>query len=627
MHAPTPWEVEPPDTAPAAFLGLRQALGFLLDHALFLGGGLVLGALAGLLLQANMTPVFESKGKFAIDELPYRAGGAPLDADSERELVQTLILSVPSREMEKSVARQLGVERSQVAFTEIDLPLRLTGAEPRVNLEVTATRNSRIGVITATSQSAEFAARAANAVLRELETLNRVAGRIKQTRVDLDLVEAKSKNLLDELVTLSTERINLEQENTELRDYTTRGLPLEAFSAFAKDATLNNLKTQLILVQSEYDSLASTRTRGAQLVGKRAELAGLRGQIAAHARGLAEALRSQLEISRTQEKNVQEELKAAQDAVKRLSEQCALLLQGYGDPAAAQNLGDEPAAQSNAVVIVDRASPGTRPIRPRLALNLLFGLLLGGVFGFGGATLRAVLDNRISTPSRVETLTGLPCLAALPRPRRASRGPRHIFTHAPFPLGLGFLRSWLIRSALGNNAARIVGFAPVSPDFSSSRTVADLAILLAEAEKRTLVVDLHLDHPAQPRLLGVTHARLAAWLASDDPVEDYIGYTTVRELAVLAAERRVPGVENLLSRRPLSETLPGILDKWDFILIDAPAITTDSALMLTLPAGSPLLLAADARRSRAESILQAARHARGPRWALDGVVLLNARAK
>jgi hypothetical protein len=49
--------------------------------------------------------------------------------------------------------------------------------------------------------------------------------------------------------------------------------------------------------------------------------------------------------------------------------------------------------------------------------------------------------------------------------------------------------------------------------------------------------------------------------------------------------------------------------------------------MLTLPAGSPLLLAADASRSRAESILQAARHARGPRWALDGVVLLNARAK
>jgi Mrp family chromosome partitioning ATPase len=390
---------------------------------------------------------------------------------------------------------------------------------------------------------------------------------------------------------------------------------------------LNNLKTQLILVESEYDSLASTRTRGPQLIGKRAELAGLRSQVAGHTRRLAEALRSQLEIFSTQEKNVQTELKVTQDTVKRLAEQSARLLQGYSDPATVQDLGDAPAVESNAVVIVDRASPGTRPIRPRLALNLLFGLLLGGVLGFGGATLRTVLDSRIATPARVEALTSLPCLAALPRPRRASRGPRRIFTHAPFPLGMSFLRSWLIRSALGNDAARIVGIAPATSDFTASRTLADLAILLAEAEKRTLVVDLNFDNPTQARLLGVAQSRLAEWLASDDPVDGYIGYSTVRELAVLAPRKRAPGIENLLSRRPLSETLPRLINKWDFILIDAPPITDDSALMLTLPAGSPLLLAADARRSHAESIVQAARHARGPLWKVGGVVLLNTRGR
>src|SRR5690606_30419699 len=112
-----------------------------------------------------------------------------------------------------------------------------------------------------TSQFPEFAAEVANAILSELRYYNVVAGRLKNIRRSLLLAKDKVDSLQKSLIVASEERIRLDQQNAELDAYALRDLPLDAFPSFAGDSTLNNLKTQLVLSDSEYKGLAATATR------------------------------------------------------------------------------------------------------------------------------------------------------------------------------------------------------------------------------------------------------------------------------------------------------------------------------------------------------------------------------
>ena len=75
-----------------------------------------------------------------------------MDAETQRQLVQSLILSIPSQGMRKAVAAELNVSDKDIAFTDRDRPVSLSGNDKsKANITVTATRNSRLGLVTAES--------------------------------------------------------------------------------------------------------------------------------------------------------------------------------------------------------------------------------------------------------------------------------------------------------------------------------------------------------------------------------------------------------------------------------------------------------------------------------------------
>ncbi len=592
---------------------------------------LLLGPLAGLglglIAQLLMTTVYQGRGSFVVNDLPFGETSRSSDAETQRVLVDTVILSIPNADMLRAVEQRLGVHHGQISFSDVDLPVSLRGRTPAANVRIEEPHNSRIGIIDATSQSPEFAADVVNAILSELLRFNKIGGKIQNVKMRLSFAKDKADSLLKQLVDLSGERIKLEREDSELNDYTKRGFPLQGFPAFNDDATLNNLKTQLILVQSEYDRIASYNTRGELLDGKKSELDGLKKQIARHADSLTAALRSQLQISSTQEKNIQSELKDTQEQLQTLQQLDAKLEQSFADPSLMKQLatadaGDVPDSSSNMIVIIDGATPQHRPVSPKLWLNLL----LGGFFGFALATsiaaLRSWLDRKLTSVESVEQLTSLPCLALLPKFAQPATGKRTA-REAEYSAGLGFLGNWLLRGqATTDRRQFIIGITPAKREQSCSELVANLAVLLVQAEKKTLVVDLHVSSPRQEHLLGIAATRgLGEWLVADEPLESHITYSTVRELALLPPGRIGTSLDDLLLRRSLAAALLDLVGRWDFILIDCPAVLYDWNAMLALPSGSPLVITADYKTTTADDVVHTARHARGPKWDVLGVVL------
>src|SRR6185436_19980904 len=85
------------------------------------------------------------------------------------------------------------------------------------------------------------------------------------------------------------------------------------------------------------------------------------------------------------------------------------LLQRY------KEIGVAGAATTNNVSIVDPAAVPSAPSSPRPLINLLLGLLAGGAIGAGLALALDQIDEKITDPTEMERILGVPSLGVVPR--------------------------------------------------------------------------------------------------------------------------------------------------------------------------------------------------------------------
>ena len=622
------WEMEKPLSTTSEAVVLRQILRFVFKNFLWLAGGVAGGVLLGLAAQHYLPATYQAEGRFVVDEVPFlqkSAQNVPPD-QTEGDMVQSLILGVPSLNMRSVIATHLGIAERQICFEDISSrPLSLRSKDLVANIRIASVRDSRTGIITVTSQSAEFAAQVANALLDELDNYNLAQGRLNELDMDTQFALSRVESIQKQLAQVDVARDWQEQQVTQLDEYLKQGLPLESFPEFVGDITLNNLKTERLLNQADYAGLASTSSGGLQLENKKAQVADINKEIKQQAQLLAEGQRSQLTANRNQEQNLQTQLQDTLQKIQRFSHEREAWVQSFGDIAAMKKMiasdTDSQTQHGSTIVVVNRAIPPEHAKSPKLWLNLLAGIFVGGLAGLLIATARTLLDDRLVSPEVVAGLTNLSCVTTLPQPGIFSWKGKNLLTQPRAPAGFDPFRSRLLLTARGAKM-QIIGFTPARKRERASQVVADLAVMLARAGRRTLVVDLHFSKPRQASLLGIKPQRgLADWLDSNDALENYIWPAAMRELALLSCEPGKKPAGDLMARRPLARILPRLENSWDFILIDAPAISSCWDLMLALPAESTLIITATRRRTRAHQVVQTALFAENQNWNVAGVAL------
>jgi hypothetical protein len=598
---------------------------FLHQQRYLLGTGLILGLLLSIILYWSTPTTYEVKGTFMVDQLPFRLAQSSTDAETERQLVQTLITSLASEDMKRAVETRLALPPLKIAFTDRERKVKL-GTPQTANIKITSTKNSRIAVMMATSADPRFAADVINAVFAELEIYNQIAGELSYIQGQLKLTRDRAERLLQDFVTVTGERIKLEKQSQQLDDYLSKGESVLTFPAFADDPTLNNLKTQLMLISSEYAAIAVNSTRGQRLESKRAEVKSLQSQTAAHANNLAAALKSSYDISVTREAGMRSDMKEAEKLVSTLEKRRSELSRGFSDYLLRASLAKtlDPLTQSSVIVIIDRAYPTKRPAGPSFPLFLILGILFGVGCGGTVGVMRYLLDDQLNSAAQIPLYAHAPCLAMLPRSPDLMQGGGLLFASGndPYFEALGFLRSDLLRSLLTPGYPAILSITPLSSALDISDMVAALAISLAKAEKRTLVIDLNLRHPCMSQKLGIQpRGGLIDWLLSQDELTKYISYSAVRELAVIDPGKVGEEVDDLFTRRPLGLALLELRSTWDFILVAAPPLIENWHLLHAVPPQSPLLIVAEYLNSKVGDIERSAELARRSDLQLYGVIV------
>lgn len=264
-----------------------------------------------------------------------------------------------------------------------------------------------------------------------------------------------------------------------------------------------------------------------------------------------------------------------------------------------------------AVRVVEAAEPPAEPSSPGLVLFLALGLVVGAAAGLGAAQVRRALDVSVRTPGDLQRCSGAPSLGAIGVDPGASRNPLVVLgaPGSPYAEAYRGLRTNL-RYVDVDRPPRVLLVTSAGEGEGKSTVVANLAVALAAAQKRVVVVEADLRRPRVAALLGAVDGPVGLTTVLAGRVDlDRAVQPAASAVHVLAAGVLPPNPSELLGSRQMQEVLDTLRVGYDVVLVDSPPLlaVTDAAVLGPSSDGALLVCrfgktSGTAVRSAAESL-------------------------
>ncbi len=251
--------------------------------------------------------------------------------------------------------------------------------------------------------------------------------------------------------------------------------------------------------------------------------------------------------------------------------------------------------------------PSVDRVRPQVALLLGLALLGGSGLGLGIAVAAERMDQRLRSLADIRRILGIPPIGRIPR-----------LVAVDTPGGLGMLGHSLPNSPVAEayravrtqldfhrrtRQLQVILVTSPSPGDGKTTTASNLAITLAQAGRRVLLVDADIRRPSVHQLYDIPRfPGLSDVLQGRLSPEQVIRSSPVYNLDLMAAGDEVPNPAELL----LSPVLRGFprlgAEVYDTILVDSPPLlpVTDASILGGIADGILLVVqAATLRHSEA----------------------------
>ncbi|WP_168382642.1 polysaccharide biosynthesis tyrosine autokinase [Acinetobacter indicus] len=278
-----------------------------------------------------------------------------------------------------------------------------------------------------------------------------------------------------------------------------------------------------------------------------------------------------------------------------------------------QQLRIAKAGEIGNVRIVDTAVEPIEPIKPKKLQILILSIFLGGFLGTLLALLRNMLRSGVKDSTQIENELDLPVYATVPRsPVQESRIkllkkkkniPILAVKHSD-DIAIESLRSMrtAIHFALSSAKNNIIMVSGPAPEVGKSFISTNLATILAQSQKRVLIIDADLrrgylhkyfNHANQPGL--------ADYLNGQTELSQVIKATEVSGLDVIARGKSPANPSELLSTSQFAAMLSQLSEQYDHILIDTPPIlAVTDGIIISQHAGVNLVIARYAKTQMKE---------------------------
>jgi len=227
------------------------------------------------------------------------------------------------------------------------------------------------------------------------------------------------------------------------------------------------------------------------------------------------------------------------------------------------------------IQILDPAKVETATVASSRAAVIAIFLCLGLMAGFGLGWIRGSFDQRLRTAEDLAVAVELPLLGMIPRTSLDSAEEDAISGWDAHPLLAEAARSLRTAVYFGvpKGQGRVIQVtSPESGDGKSTITSL-LAIAMAQAGQRTLVIDADLRKPDQANRFQLhNEIGLATVLAELDDVDEVIQRTRVDNLEVMVAGPIPVNPTEMLNGNVFEDLLVELKQSYDRILIDSPPV-------------------------------------------------------
>jgi polysaccharide biosynthesis transport protein len=341
------------------------------------------------------------------------------------------------------------------------------------------------------------------------------------------------------------------------------------------------------LVLAETTERLLRKAFDAELDGIRTAIRSLEAQELDQLTALEEARQKQIELTQiiSQVKDIDRE-------IERLN----MTRANFND--ALKNLEVTTAGRGQSRIMLYQDAQRPREVRfPKLYLLAPAGLILAlGLVG-GLILLVEVIDQRVKSPADIAMIPRTRVLGLVAHASEDPANPAKIetvFRDQPGGVLAEHYRqlrgSVLKRMQQGGHKSLVVMSG--MPGSGATTIVANLALALAAAEHRVLLVDANFRRPGLHRVLGVSEGPgLADVLAGSRPLQDSIQHTENDRLHVLTAGSPDNRMFERLGTQAMGDLLRESAGQYDIVLIDvAPAMVSGDALSVANRADASLLV-------------------------------------
>lgn len=157
----------------------------------------------------------------------------------------------------------------------------------------------------------------------------------------------------------------------------------------------------------------------------------------------------------------------------------------------------------------------------------------------------------------------------------------HMDPKSPFVEAYRMLRTNLQFSQI-DKELKTIAITSSTPNEGKSTVVTNLAIVLAQAGHKVLVIDCDFRNPTQHKNFKRSNrAGFSTCIATHKAVCDFVQSTDIEGVELLPGGPVPPNPSELLGSKQVSSLLDSLKQKYDYILVDTPPImpVTDAAVI------------------------------------------------
>lgn len=289
----------------------------------------------------------------------------------------------------------------------------------------------------------------------------------------------------------------------------------------------------------------------------------------------------------------------------------------------------------NTLSIIDPAS--AFPVGPNRRMSVLTAALIGFVLAASAAYLLEYLDDTVKSAEQIERLTDLPVLAGIAPIEADSLPNKLVALHQPRSLIAEAFRSLRtgVQFATLDIPRRKLLITSANPSEGKSVTAANLAIVMAQAGYKVLLIDTDLRRPELHKLFGVqrnnglTNLLLLLELEKEDrasaerqeTLTGFIQKTAEPNLFVMASGPVPPNPSELLGSSKMGRLLDKLSSQFDYLILDSPpTLAVTDAILLSAQVDATLLVV-DYGQTRRNQLQQSVKRLRDVKANLIGISL------